>query len=165
MGQLGEEHRGAIDLVLLDPFSPRRCPQLWTLEFLAALARLLAPEGRLLTYCTAAAVRHGLERVGLSIASVIPPRDQTTAVAGGPWSWGTAASPSPLPGGASLRPLSPREREHLATRAAEPYRDPGGTAEAAAILRHRAEAQEHSTAASGSAWRRRWRDGDGGSRQ
>lgn len=36
---------GRCDLVMLDAFSPRHCPQLWSQEFLAALAALLAPGG------------------------------------------------------------------------------------------------------------------------
>lgn len=165
VGLLSEELLGGIDLVLLDPFSPQQCPQLWTLEFLGALARLLAPEGRLLTYCTAAAVRSGLEQVGLQLASVVPPSDQAKGGPEAPWSWGTAASPKPLPTGGSLRALGGREREHLATRAAEPYRDPTGTADAATILRQRLEAQGRSSTPSSSAWRRRWQGGEGGARQ
>lgn len=148
----GQGLAGRCDLVLLDAFSPQRCPELWSLEFLGALARLLKPEGRLLTYCCAAAVRHALQLLGLELASI-----------GGPppaWSFGTAASPAPLPTGsapgAALRPLTPMELEHLATRAAEPYRDPGGRAAAAEILAARQRAQATSTAGSTSAWRRRW---------
>ena len=33
------------DLVLLDAFSPQRCPELWSEEFLGALAQRLAPQG------------------------------------------------------------------------------------------------------------------------
>jgi hypothetical protein len=36
--------QGGCDLVWLDAFSPRRCPQLWSLEFLAQLAALLKPQ-------------------------------------------------------------------------------------------------------------------------
>jgi tRNA U34 5-methylaminomethyl-2-thiouridine-forming methyltransferase MnmC len=41
---LGEE-RGQIDMVWHDAFSPQRCPQLWTLEFLEAAVALMAPGG------------------------------------------------------------------------------------------------------------------------
>jgi tRNA U34 5-methylaminomethyl-2-thiouridine-forming methyltransferase MnmC len=154
--------QGACDLVLLDPFSPRRCPQLWSEEFLTQLAALLAPRGRLLTYCSAAAVRRSLQRAGLELAAI------TGRPGAGPgpsaWSRGTAASPSPLllshgehwADGAALRPLSAMERGHLLTRAAEPYRDPGGEATAAAILAARERAQAGSAATATSAWRRRW---------
>ena len=140
---------GRCDLILHDAFSPGRCPQLWSLEFLAGLAALLQPQGRLLTYCAAAAVRQGLLAAGLQLASFADP-------SGRAWSLGTAASPSPLPLGGPLRALTPMERDHLATRAAEPYRDPDGAAPAAAIPAARARAQAGSAACSSSAWRRRW---------
>ena len=58
------------DLVLLDAFSPQRCPELWSEEFLGALARRLAPQGRLLTYSRSAAVRASLKRAGLSLSLI-----------------------------------------------------------------------------------------------
>ena len=154
----GQQLAGGVDLILLDAFSPRRCPELWSVEFLSGLARLLTPRGRLLTYCCAAAVRQGLRLAGLKLASIQPPL--ALAPGRGTWSFGTAASPSLLPISpepeSPLRPLSPMELEHLLTRAAEPYRDPGGQADAAAILAARQRAQAASSASSTSAWRRRW---------
>jgi tRNA U34 5-methylaminomethyl-2-thiouridine-forming methyltransferase MnmC len=167
--------RGQCDLVLHDAFSPGHCPQLWSVEFLAGLAALLRPEGRLLTYCTAAAVRRGLQLAGLALASIAAaeqdPEDDGV-IAGGPqppgerklWSHGTAASPQALaaldalgrPAAGILRALDPMELEHLQTRAAEPYRDPTGNAPAAQILEERHRAQAASTTGSTSAWRRRW---------
>ena len=158
---------GGCDLVLLDAFSPQRCPELWSLEFLGALARLLRPEGRLLTYCCAAAVRRALQLVGLELASIQPPPGARpgpavpdAAMPGRAWSYGTVASPSSLVSGhggdGPLLPLSPMELDHLNTRAAEPYRDPGGQACAAAILAARQQTQACSAADSTSAWRRRW---------
>ena len=148
---------GRCDLVLIDAFSPRRCPQLWSQEFLERLARLLAPEGRLLTYCSAAAVRRSLERSGLQLAAIKRRRDNSSGSwSGGSWSGGTAASPGPLPSSALLRPLGAMEREHLASRAGEPYRDPDGNADAAMILAARERAQALSSAESSNAWQRRW---------
>ena len=153
--ELLQEQRGRCDLVLLDAFSPRRCPQLWSQEFLAQLAALLAPRGRLLTYCSAAAVRRSLLRAGLKLMAITPTQDRDHEPER--WSLGTAASPSPLTGsGGALRPLSPMEREHLGTRAAEPYRDPSAQASAGEILAAREQAQARSPAPSSSGWRRRW---------
>jgi len=153
--ELLEQQRGQCDLVLLDAFSPQRCPELWSEDFLARLAALLAPRGRLLTYCSAAAVRQSLLQAGLELMAIAPPAGNGRAPTC--WSLGTAASPSPLPDGDGvLRPLSAMEREHLATRAAEPYRDPSGGATAEEILQARRRAQASSTAGSTRDWRRRW---------
>lgn len=153
--QLQEHLEGRCDLVLLDAFSPRRCPELWSLEFLGALARLLTPGGRLLTYCSAAAVRRALELAGLQLAAIAPSGAGVQGRGSG-WSGGTAASPSALPTGGPLRPLSPMEREHMASRAGEPYRDAEGTASAAEILAARSRAQAGSGAEPSSTWQRRW---------
>lgn len=146
--------RGRCDLVLLDPFSPRRCPQLWSQDFLGRLARLLAPGGRLLTYCSAAAVRGSLRGAGLELAAIQAPAGPP---GGRPsWSGGTAASPRPLAPSAQLRPLTAMEEEHLLTRAGEPYRDPTARAGAAEIQASRLQAQARTGRSSTGAWRRRW---------
>lgn len=157
------ELNGGCDLVFLDAFSPSQCPQLWSREFLGQLAELLRPEGRLLTYCTAAAVRRGLELAGLQLASLRPEREPPEGGAaratevGCHWSAGTAASPTPIAADALLRPLSEMEREHLLSRASVPYRDPRGCAEPEAIKAARREEQQRQLGTlSTSAWRRRW---------
>lgn len=163
LAKLGRQRRGLVDLVWHDAFSPRRCPQLWTVEVLGAAAALLAPEGRWISYSSAAAVRETLRLLGLNLAALViqgaPPS------LGKAWSGGTVASPAPL-GSAALVPsplwreLSAMERDHLASAAGEPYRDPNGTATASAILTSRLEAQATAFASgmrtSSSAWRRRW---------
>jgi tRNA U34 5-methylaminomethyl-2-thiouridine-forming methyltransferase MnmC len=84
-----------------------------------------------------------------------PSADQRRA-----WSGGTLASRAALAPSAVWRRLTAMEREHLACSAGEPYRDPSGIAEAAAIRAHRRETQAASLArgerTSSSAWRRRW---------
>ena len=72
---------------------------------------------------------------------------------GGPATIGLPADSGPV----VLQPLTAMEREHLLTRAAEPYRDPDGNATAAAIQAARVERQQHHPGESTSAWRRRWR--------
>jgi tRNA U34 5-methylaminomethyl-2-thiouridine-forming methyltransferase MnmC len=156
-----DELSGQVDLVLMDAFSPRHCPELWTLEFLGGLARLLGPQGRLLTYCSAAAVRAALLQAGLQLAAI--------AANGRRWSGGTAGSPTLLPDdhgiraealAVGLRPLTTMELEHLATNAAVPYRDSTGQAAAAAILVERERRQRELLMVGEleptSAWRRRW---------
>ena len=144
----------SFDLILQDAFSPQRCPELWSEEFLAALAERLAPGGRLLTYSRSAAVRASLQRAGLSLSSLLPAPGERIG-----WSSGTMAV---KPGGhctetgPGWQPLSAMEREHLLTRAAVPFRDPDGAASSAAILASRTLEQEHCKLEATNAWQRRW---------
>lgn len=129
--------------IFLDPFSPPRCPQLWTVEFLELVARCLQPDGRLATYCCAAAVREAMILVGLKIGSTKPV---------GRRSPGTVASLTDF----GLPPLSVQEQEHLLTRAAIPYRDPNLRDEAEAILNRRRCEQQTSGREPSSQWKKRW---------
>ncbi|MGF1495640.1 MAG: tRNA (5-methylaminomethyl-2-thiouridine)(34)-methyltransferase MnmD [Elainellaceae cyanobacterium] len=131
------------DAIFLDPFSPRRCPQLWTVEFLGWVARCLCPDGRLATYSCAAAVRTALLDIGLHIGS-IPDFSHKSP--------GTLASYS----SADLPPLSQWEEEHLQTRAAVPYRDPSLSDSAETIVARRHQEQAQSILESTTQWRRRW---------
>jgi tRNA U34 5-methylaminomethyl-2-thiouridine-forming methyltransferase MnmC len=159
LADLPPELVGTCDLVWLDAFSPRRCPQLWTEEFLGNLARLLAPAGRLVSYGSAAAFRAGLRARGLHLAAIRrAPGDSHR------WSGGTVASPGPLPTAGALRALSAMEEEHLQTRAGLPYRDPSGRGTATELLAERAQRQGQGGGESTSAWRRRWGLGHGEAR-
>ncbi len=168
--ELLRERRGQVDLVWHDAFSPRRCPQLWTLEHLQATTALLAPEGRWISYSAAAAVRETLRQLGLHLVAleVAAPGERPTGRT--LWSGGTVASPSSLEkregeAGTAVarqlwRGLTAMEREHLASAAGEPYRDPSGTTEGSSIMAKRSDAQHAALAAGArepsSAWRRRW---------
>lgn len=136
------------EAIFFDPFSPRRCPQLWTVEFFTAVTRCLAPTGKLATYSRSASVRSAMLQAGLSIGTlplgeVYLPHE---------WSQGTVASFDSQ----TLPPLSPMEQEHLQTRAAIPYRDPSLSDSAAMILERHQQAQQRSCLESTSSWRRRW---------
>ncbi len=136
------------DAIFLDPFSPRRCPQLWTVEFLSSLAKCLATHGKLSTYSRSAAVRTALLAAGLWIGTI--PMEHNSAPH--EWSQGTVAAWQPE----ILPPLSQMEQEHLQTRAAIPYRDPilrDGIEEI--VARHHQE-QQKTQLESTSSWRRRW---------
>lgn len=166
LADLAPARCGQLDLIWHDAFSPQRCPQLWTLEFLAELAALLQPRGRWLSYCSAAAVREALQRVPLHLVALHTPAPSGQAASGvehaqrRSWSGGTLASRLPLEPSPLWRSLSRMEQEHQASSAGEPYRDPTGTATAAAIHRQRHNAQAAGLArgerTSSSAWRRRW---------
>jgi tRNA U34 5-methylaminomethyl-2-thiouridine-forming methyltransferase MnmC len=131
------------DAIFLDPFSPRRCPQLWTVEFLQIVAHCLKPDGYLTTYSSSAAVRVGLMTVGLQVGSL--------PGLGRP-------SPGTLAAWRSLEqfPLSQQEREHLQTQAAIPYRDPSLKDAAATIQQRRVAEQAQSNLSPTTQWRKRW---------
>ena len=134
------------DAILFDPFSPTRCPQLWTVEFFTLVAQCLDPSGILATYSCSAAVRSAMGLAGLNIGSL--------PGAGRHWPCTIATKDQrPLPG------LSKQEQEHLQTRAAIPYRDPTLSATAKAIVAQREQEQQQCQLEPTGAWRRRWLTG------
>lgn len=134
------------DAILFDPFSPTRCPQLWTVEFFALTAQCMADSGILATYSCAAAVRTAMGLAGLNIGSL--------AGTGRHWPC-TIATKEQRP----LTALSQQEQEHLKTRAAVPYRDPTLRATATAIVAQRQREQQQCSLEPTGAWRRRWLKG------
>ena len=131
------------DAIFLDPFSPPKCPQLWTVEFIALVAQCLNPTGRLATYSCAASVRTALLLADLNIGA-------TKSV--GRRSPGTIASFTTN----TLLPLSQQEKEHLQTRAAIPYRDPQLQNSAPIITQKRQKEQQNSSLEPSSHWKKRW---------
>jgi tRNA U34 5-methylaminomethyl-2-thiouridine-forming methyltransferase MnmC len=136
------------DAIFFDPFSPRRCPQLWTVEFFTLVAQCLAPHGKLATYSRSASVRAAMQAAGLKIGSI--PLGETHEPH--EWSQGTIAAFNAQ----FLPPLSQMEQEHLHTRAAIPYRDLTLSDLPATILERHQQEQQHSQQESTSSWRRRW---------
>jgi tRNA U34 5-methylaminomethyl-2-thiouridine-forming methyltransferase MnmC len=131
------------DAIFLDPFSPPKCPQLWTVEFLNLVANCLKPTGRLATYSCAAAFRTALSLAGLKFGSTVSVGRKAP---------GTVANFS----GKDLPLLSPLEQEHLQTRASIPYRDPTLSELASQIRQRRQQEQQISTLESTSQWKKRW---------
>jgi tRNA U34 5-methylaminomethyl-2-thiouridine-forming methyltransferase MnmC len=131
------------DAIFLDPFSPRACPQLWTVEFLRMVAACCAPDGLLATYSCAASVRTALLLAGLTVADL---------PAVGRKSPGTIASWNPE----LLPALSIMAQEHLLTKAAVPYRDPQLQDSMANILSHREQEQAGCQLGSTAQWKKRW---------
>lgn len=134
----------AADAIFLDPFSPPKCPQLWTVEFFRLITKCLAPKGYLATYSCAAAVRQAMLLANLKIGG-------TPGV--GRRSPGTLARFTTE----HLDPLAQPEIEHLQTRAAIPYRDPDLMSDRQTILDRRIAEQQASThLESTSQWKKRW---------
>jgi tRNA U34 5-methylaminomethyl-2-thiouridine-forming methyltransferase MnmC len=136
------------DAVFFDPFSPRRCPQLWTVDFFQRVTHCLAPLGKLATYSRAASVRSAMIEVGLCVGTI----PASTSDLPYEWSQGTIGSFHAQ----RLHPLSQMEQEHLHTRAAVPYRDPNLSDSATIILQRHQQEQTCSPWESTSNWRRRW---------
>ncbi|MBD2136561.1 hypothetical protein H6F32_02925 [Anabaena sp. FACHB-1237] len=133
------------DAIFFDPFSPPKCPQLWTVEFITQVSQCLHSNGLLATYSCAASVRTALFKAGLVIGSTPPVGRRTPGT--------IAAYPQRL---LDLPKLSQAEQEHLLTRAAIPYRDPTLSDCAQVILNRREQEQLNSNLEPTSQWRKRW---------
>jgi len=108
------------DLIYLDGFSPQKCPQLWTIEFLSKVTEKLNSQGYLITYSSSAAVRKTLRNLGLEIFTIKPKLNNRTF-----WSQGTVAisnfDKNKLKPNFNFEKLSFMEEEHLKTKASIPY--------------------------------------------
>jgi tRNA U34 5-methylaminomethyl-2-thiouridine-forming methyltransferase MnmC len=56
-----------VDAVFFDPFSPKKCPELWTEEFFKEVQRSMKKGGALTTYSCAKTVRDTLRNLGFSV--------------------------------------------------------------------------------------------------
>ena len=144
------------DLIYLDSFSPRKCPELWSYEFIKKLGSILNSKGRIITYCTAAAVRNAFLEAGLEVKTLIPEKPTENT-----WSIGTVALVNNLGSSQSfncqrIRDLTEMEKEHLRSKAGIPYRDLSGKDKRETILERRENEQQRSTIESTSKWRKRW---------
>ncbi len=136
------------DAIFFDPFSPRKCPQLWTVEFFRAVSPCLAPNGVLATYSRSASVRSAMQQAGFTIGSI--PAGATASPR--EWSQGTIAAHP----GMDLPMLSEMELEHLETRAGVAYRDPDLSGTMAEILARQEREQGAEGLRSTSSWRKKW---------
>ncbi len=57
------------DIIFLDPFSPKKCPELWTEEFLKNIYQKTAQGGILTTYSCAKEVRENLTKAGFNVTN------------------------------------------------------------------------------------------------
>ena len=143
------------DLIYLDGFSPQKCPQLWTVEFLTKVTQKLNPKGYLITYSSSAAVRKTLRNLGLNIFNIMP-----NLLSKNLWSNGTIAikffDERQFNSNLNFKILSPMEEEHLLTKASIPYRDPNLNSNAKDILRKRFQEQSLSKLNTSKKWRDKW---------
>ena len=143
------------DLIYLDGFSPQKCPQVWTIEFLSKVTEKLNPQGYLITYSSSAAVRKTLRNLGLEIFTIKPPFNDRTF-----WSQGTVAiaefDKNKIKPNFNFEKLSAMEEEHLLTKASIPYRDQYLNSDKDNIIKQRIEEQLFSHLGSSKIWRKKW---------
>ena len=143
------------DLIYLDGFSPQKCPQVWTIEFLSKVTEKLKPQGYLITYSSSAAVRKTLRNLGLEIFSIKPSLNDRIF-----WSQGTVAiskfDKNKLKPNFNFEKLSVMEEEHLLTKASIPYRDQDLNSSKEDIIKKRLDEQLSSNLVSTKKWRDKW---------
>ncbi|HEY9788411.1 MAG TPA: MnmC family methyltransferase [Candidatus Obscuribacterales bacterium] len=130
--ELVKESGDRYDVIFHDPFSPKRVPELWTVDLFKCYWSLLTkPCGRVLTYSSATAVRAAFVEAGFDVW-------RTTAVGGK--SGGTLAVLGDCdPPGQFALPLSSEERAKMLTGSGCPYRDPNFNDSRTAIVNRRHE--------------------------
>ena len=143
------------DLIYLDGFSPQKCPQVWTIEFLSKVTEKLNSQGYLITYSSSAAVRKTLRNLGLEIFTIKPSFNNRTF-----WSQGTVAiskfDKNELRPNFNFKKLSLMEEEHLLTKASVPYRDQALNSSKEDIIKKRLDEQLFSNLLSTNKWRKKW---------
>ena len=143
------------DLIYLDGFSPQKCPQVWTIEFLSKVKEKLNSQGYLITYSSSAAVRKTLRNLGLEIFTIKPRSNSRTF-----WSQGTVAiskfDENKFKSNSNFENLSLMEEEHLLTKASIPYRDKDLNSSKEDIIKNRLDEQLLSNLLSTNKWREKW---------
>ena len=143
------------DLIFLDGFSPQKCPQVWSVEFLEKVTQKLNPQGYLITYSCSAAIRRTLKDFGLNIFNIKP-----TLVSKNIWSNGTIAvkiiDKKAIQNNLYFKNLSSMEEEHLLTKASIPYRDPTLSSNPRDIIQKRVQEQFLSNLKTSKKWRDKW---------
>ena len=143
------------DLIYLDGFSPQKCPQVWSVEFLEKVTQKLNPQGYLITYSCSAAIRRTLKDFGLKIFNIKP-----NLVSKNLWSNGTIAvkiiDEKVLQNNLYFKKLSSMEEEHLLTKASIPYRDPTLSSDPKDIIQKRVQEQLLSSLKTSKKWRDKW---------
>ncbi len=119
------------DYIFHDGFSPRAMPELWTVDLFKQYSKLITPNGRLMTYSSAYAIRGALREAGLQV------RKSTSL---GRKASGTIAFKNDQPeivDNQLIFVLSKEEEAGLASRSSIPYRDPTFSGTKAEIVARR----------------------------
>ena len=144
------------DLIFHDAFSPQKCPELWSEEFLKCLSNRLAINGRLLTYCRAAAIRKSLRDSGLRIKSLLKDDVNNHNLSHGTIAIKNISTVNKTINNRLWRALNEKEEEHLKTNASVPYRDPNSNSSSKEILERRKKEQKSSEFMATNLWKKKW---------
>lgn len=124
----------SFDLIFHDPFTPRKVPELWTVDLFREYYRLLQKrQGELLTYSSAGPIRGGLEQSGFQVYNTTPVGKNVGGTLAA-----IAAEPIERKG---VYALSDRERKKLHSKSGIPYRDDNFQRPRASILTIRSAEQ------------------------
>ena len=135
------------DIVLLDGFTPAKCPCIWSVDFLKKLSTLLNNDSVIITYNTSAPVRNAMKQAGLNIGNTIDSNNRFI---------GTVASNNML---LIEHPLSEAQEGLLNTKAGIPYRDNDLSLENEAIISNRTLEIENSNLISSSQYYKHQKEG------
>jgi tRNA U34 5-methylaminomethyl-2-thiouridine-forming methyltransferase MnmC len=119
----------SFDFIFHDAFSPRRMPELWSVDLFAQYVKLLKPTGKIITYSSATAVRGAFRSLGLNV--------KRTAAVGGKSGGTVAAWVDDEQDDVSK--LTAEEEKRLHSSSAVPYRDPTLSDDPRQILARREE--------------------------
>ena len=134
------------NLVLLDGFTPSKCPCIWSVDFFKALYRILDTNGIVVTYNKSAPVRNAMKKAGFYIGSTLDSENNTI---------GTIASPNKE----NIKHLlSDRESGLLNTKAGIPYRDYNLSLDNDTILKNRQNELSESNLLSSSKYLKEYRN-------
>ena len=143
------------DLIFLDAFSPQKCPEIWTVEFLSKIKSRLNSKGSLITYTSSAAVRKTLIDLKFQIFNIKPNNDINES-----WSNGTLgkleSNKMETENNIFIENLTNMQIEHLFTKSSVPYRDPQGVDKSEDILTRRRKEQSISKLKKTNLWRKKW---------
>jgi len=139
------------DLIFLDGFSPQKCPEIWSYEFLSQIKNKIKYDGYVITYTSSAAVRKSLKNLGFNLFNILPDLSNKNR-----WSIGTLATFDNQQNNPYITQLSEMEIEHLNTKASIPYRDPTGEMLSKEILEIRKKEQQFSKLLNTNSWRKKW---------
>lgn len=106
-----KNHNDKYDIILLDGFTPSKCPCIWSQDFFEKLYELMNDNAQLVTYNSSAVVRAAMLNAKLNIGNILDKNNNVI---------GTFASKNK---NLIKNPLSKKQLGLLATKAGTPYRD------------------------------------------